>query len=264
MHPRIPSPIWPALQEYLSAMDQKIPGLLSAFYVEGSIALGGFNEQFSDIDFLAILKRYPSATELVAMQNIHKIVGRNYPRWPISGSYIQQSALSNGQVDAIICYEGKLTPRGRFDWNWVDGWTVKNHGIAVIGPEPQTLPVNVDWNQLTKSMKENLNTYWAGWTRRPYCLSALMLDRGIQWAILGVLRQYFTFRENTITTKVKAGEYALDRLPSRWRPLIKEAIQIREGKKTSVSPVRIMRMTEAVKFLKFIIQACNADAEVIP
>ena len=263
MHPRIPSPIRPTLQEYLAAMDQQIPGLLNAFYVEGSIALGGFNERFSDIDFVGILDHYPNANELAALQNIHKAIGKNYPQWQVSGSYIQQNELSNSKVDAIICFEGKLTPRGRFDWNWVDGWTVKNHGIAVIGPEAQALPVNGDWDRLIESMRENLNTYWAGWTVRPYCLSAMMLDRGIQWAVLGVLRQYFTFRENTITTKVKAGEYALDHVPSRWHSLIKEAIQIREGKKTSVFPVRILRMTEAVRFLKFIIQACNADAEVI-
>jgi hypothetical protein len=54
-------------------------------------------------------------------------------------------------------------------------------------------PVTVNWDILVTEMKENLNTYlW-----------------GIQWAILSVLRQFFTGRENSITTKMKAGKYTL-------------------------------------------------------
>jgi len=87
-------------------------------------------------------------------------------------------------------------------------------GIAIFGSEPHTLPVVVDWDRLILSMRENLNSYWVGWTKRPDCLGALMLDQGIQWAVLGVLRQFFTFRENRITTKGKAGEYALECLPT--------------------------------------------------
>jgi hypothetical protein len=259
MNQRIPESVRPALQEFVSCLNERIPGLTKGLYVEGSIALGGFNENFSDIDFVALLSRRTSAAEFTTLCDIHKAIGREYPRWKISGSYLQPDDRggSESKVDAIICYEGKLTPNGKFDWNWVDGWTVKNHGISVIGPEAQTLPVNVDWNRLILTMRENLNSYWVGWTTRPYCLGAMMLDRGIQWAVLGVLRQFYTFRENTITTKVKAGEYALTCLPSRWHPLIREAIEIREGKQGTIYSPRLVRMTEAVMFLRFVIQTCN-------
>jgi hypothetical protein len=83
-------------------------------------------------------------------------------------------------------------------------------------------------------------------------------DWGIQWTVLGVLRKFYSFRENSITTKVKAGEYALTCLPACWHRLIREAINIREGKETSAYQLRIARTIEAVRFLKFIIQTCNA------
>jgi len=261
MDQRIPEAIRPALQEYIALVDDQTPGLARAFYIEGSVALGGFNENFSDIDFVALLDRGPSAGELAALRDIHKTIGKKYPRWKMSGSYLQpdDSGRIDGKLEAIICCEGKLTPHGSFDWNWVDGWTVKNHGIAIFGSEPHTLPVVVDWDRLILSMRENLNSYWVGWTKRPDCLGALMLDQGIQWAVLGVLRQFFTFRENRITTKGRAGEYALECLPNRCHRLIREALEIREGKKGSAYSLRIVRMTEAVKFLKFIIETCNAD-----
>ena len=89
--------------------------------------------------------------------------------------------------------------------------------------------------------------------------AVMLADWGIQWTVLGVLRQFYSFRENSITTKVKAGEYALTCVPTRWHSLIQEAIDIREGKKGSAYRSRIVRMIEAVRFLKFIIQTCNED-----
>lgn len=261
MNPRIPEQIRPTLQSYTSLVNDRIPGLMKAFYVEGSIALGGFNEHFSDIDFVTLLNRRPTPTEFATLRNIHRAIRKSHPRWKMSGSYLQSDDLGhrNNMVEANSCYEGRLRLRAHFDWNWVAGWTLKNHGIAVIGPDPQTLPVTIDWDQLIKRMRENLNSYWVGWTRRPYGLAALLLDRGIQWAVLGVLRQFYSFRESTITTKTTAGEYALTCVPSQWHRLIQEAIDIREGKKTSAYRLRIVRMMEAVGFIKFIIQTCNAS-----
>jgi hypothetical protein len=261
MDQRIPEHIRPTLQGYISLVNHQVPGLMTAFYVEGSIALGGFNEHFSDIDFVTLLNRQPTPTEFATLRNIHRVIRKDYPQWKMSGSYLQSDDLGrcNDRVDANSCYEGRLRLQGHFDWNSVAGWTLKHHGIAIIGPEPQALPVTIDWERLIKTMRENLNSYWAGWTRRPDALGALLLDRGLQWAVLGVLRQFYSFRENTITTKTKAGEYALTCVPSRWHPLIQDAIDIREGKKASAYQFRIVRMMEAVKFLKFIIQTCNAS-----
>jgi hypothetical protein len=117
----------------------------------------------------------------------------------------------------------------------------------------------VDWNALITQMKENLNSYWAGWARHPARMIMLYSDWGIQWAITGILRQFYTFRENTITTKVKAAEYALGCLPARWHPLIQEAINIRRKNKRSAYRSKLFRAWEAIHFLKFIIQTCNAN-----
>jgi hypothetical protein len=108
-------------------------------------------------------------------------------------------------------------------------------------------------------MRENLNSYWASWTKRPGRILALYSDWGIQWAVLGVLRQFYTFNERSITTKIRAGQYALGCLPGRWHKLIREAIDIRHGKKESAYRLRISRMIEAVIFLKYIIQLCNTS-----
>lgn len=67
------------------------------------------------------------------------------------------------------------------------------------------------------------------------------------------------FKENSITTKVRAARYALGCLPIRWHKLIREAINIRERKKELAYQFKVSRMIEAVNFLKYIIHVCNAS-----
>jgi len=82
----------------------------------------------------------------------------------------------------------------------------------------------------------------------------MLSDWGIQWTVLGVLRQYYTFRENSITTKLGAAEYALASLPRIWHPLVQEAIDIRASEERLHYRSRLVRMMDAVKLIKYIIQ----------
>jgi hypothetical protein len=211
MDRRIPKPIQPALQHYLTLMDQQLPDLLHAFYVEGSIALGGFNERFSDIDFIATLHYQMTAAEIDTVRRIHQTVTRNYPRWKLEGRYLPAHTFdqsSHRNEPHPHYHDGVLHLNGHFELNSVEGWILKNHGIALLGPTPQELSFTVEWAALIKAY---------------------------------------------------AGEYALTCLPARWHPLIQEALRIRAGQKRSTYSFRPTRTIEAISFLKFIIQACNAN-----
>lgn len=249
MNQSIPEIIRPLLDEYLALTGQQLPTLLSAFYLEGSIALGGFNERLSDIDFIAILHREPTPAETETLRNIHAQIEKRWPRGKMSGSYLGADYVSH-----LHYHDGVLTRGGPFAVHSVEGWILKNHGITLLGVAPES--ISVDWDIIIKEMKHNLNTYWASWTRRPDRILVLLSDWGVQWAVLGVLRQFYSFREGSIVTKTQAGNYALTCLPSEWHPLIREAIQIREEGKRSGYFGRIGRMIHTVDFLKFVIESC--------
>ena len=150
-------------------------------------------------------------------------------------------------------HDGAFQPAARGGINWVTWWELKHYGIPVLGPGPRNLPFTVDWDLLLAEMRDNLNSYWRSWTKRPGRILLLYSNWGIQWAVLGILRQFYSFRENSITTKVRSGEYALGCLPAQWHPLIQEAIGIRQGNKQSSYRFRFVRMLLADHFLKYII-----------
>jgi hypothetical protein len=261
LNQRIPKSIHATLENYLSLVNGQLPDLISAFYVVGSIALDGFNERFSDIDFVAVLNRRATSTDIENLYHIHRVIDKNYPRWKMSGSYLQADDLGhfNDEVEPHpFCGDGVLRPTGHFELNSVTWWILKKHSISLMGSEPQELSFTVDWNRLINKMRENLNTFWVSYTKRPNRIITTLSDWGVQWTVLGVLRQFYTFRENTITTKEKAGTYALNCVPTRWHRLIREAINIREGKKPSAYRLRSARTIEVVGFVRYIIQTCNA------
>ncbi|RPJ26793.1 MAG: nucleotidyltransferase domain-containing protein [Chloroflexi bacterium] len=262
MNPRVPEPVGPILEDYISFVNKRLPGQINAFYLVGSIALDEFNEQFSDIDFVAVLNQTATSKEFEELRNIHRAIARNHPKWEMSGSYILPCDL--GKLDDEIephphYHDGVLHSNTSSDLNLVTWWELKNRGIAIVGETPHDLPFTVNWDLLLAKMRENLNSYWAGWANQPNRILRIYSDWGIQWTVTGVLRQFYTFSENSITTKVRAAQYALGCLPIRWHKLIQEAINIREGKKESAYRFRVLRMLEAINFLKYIIQVCNSS-----
>jgi hypothetical protein len=261
MHPRIPEPVQPVLQEYLLGMEEHLPGLLAGFYIHGSLALKAFNLYSSDIDFITVVSRRCTASDVECLRRIHAEVAQQYPRWPLQGSYLKWDDL--GQFEGVIppsphLHDGVLTPDGCREIDAVTWWVLKNRGIALVGPEPQDLAFTVDWEALLTRMHENLNTYWKNFTCKPARMAWLLTDFGVQWAVLGVLRLYYTFREEDITSKTGAGKYALAHLPGRWHRLIREAIQIREHTGASTYRFRIRRAVEAWAFLRYVIRLGNS------
>jgi len=233
---------------------------MQAFHVVGSIALHEFNERFSDIDFIIILERPVSKIDLDSLRAIHKTIEKDFPKSKLSGSYIQANdpgRFEHEMQPHPYYQDGILYEQGYFEINSITWWVLKNHGLAIRGMVATELPFTVDWDLLVTKTKENLNSYWKSWTTRPDALFALLSDWGIQWTVLGVLRQFYTLRENSITTKLRAAEYALTCVPQRWHPLIREAMEIRESRRKQQYRSRIVRMVDTVKFLKYIIQTSN-------
>lgn len=265
MDTRIPTPIRDILRDYMDLLAHELPGLVTGLYLHGSIALDAFNEHQSDIDFIALLSRRATATDIETLRAVHKTLASKYSRWALEGSYLQWHEL--GQLEESVApapthHDGKLDGDATFDVNSVTWWVLKYHGIALIGPQPQGLDFEVDWQLLISAMHENLNRYWASYTRKPKRIAWLLSNFGIEWTVLGVLRQYYSFVAHDIISKTGAGEYALTHLPTKWHRLIREALQIRNQLPAtphkSLYNSKVARAADAYNFLRYIIDYCNS------
>lgn len=259
---RVPPALQPILATYLALTNQAIPGLLEGFYLHGSVALGAFTPGKSDVDFIAVTSRRCSAADIQALQIVHQTVAQQHPKIPLEGGYLRWGDL--GGTEATIpphahIHDGVVYASGHHDINDVTWWVLKHHGIAILGLPPAELEIPVDWDALIGAMYENVNSYWARFTTDPRRILWLYADFGVEWTVLGTLRQFYSFRESDITSKIGAGRYALQHLTRRWHRLIEEVIAIREGKAGSAYRSRLARAVDAYRFLRVVIAACKKE-----
>lgn len=260
MSVELPPDVQAVLNKYLGALENKLPGLVTGLYLHGSIALGAFDPHYSDVDFLAFMSHRCTQSDLKSLTEIHQIVVAEYPRPALEGCYLQWQELGLAEEDIATYpyyYEGQLRSNGYGEVNAITWWLIKNQGIVLLGPNPQEMAFEVSGDRLISYTLPNLNTYWAAFLTQPRRISWLLFDGGIQWVILGVLRQYYTLREQQIISKVAAGLDALDNLPPNWHRIVMEAVNIRQRVGSSLYQNRVGRAIDAGRFLRFIITDCN-------
>lgn len=248
---------------HIALLEAALPGRLEAYYVTGSAALGDFVAGKSDTDFAAVLAGRISPGDVEALGRVYRAVSAGRMLAPLDGRFLPSGGLARGGA-GLPCHRfnaGKYLGPELFRTSSPDGWMLKKYGVPALPGGPEGLPFEVDWGALLDGMKENLNTYWRKWAedcRKPWRLKAaglLARPAATEWAVLGISRLYYTFRERDVVSKAGAGAYALGALPERWHGIIREALRIRGGEPLRVPAVR--RRNGALDFLEYMIRECN-------
>ena len=160
---RVPPSIRPGLAQYLDALAGRAPGLLSAFYLAGSIGLDAFDVRQSDVDFVAILDRRATAADLDILRAVHRDVARAYPGCKLEGGYMQAADLGRFPPEVAPYpgyHDGRLEPAAYHELSPVTWWLLKRHVVVVFGAHPAALPFSAGWDAVRRYMLANLNTYW--------------------------------------------------------------------------------------------------------
>jgi len=85
-------------------------------------------------------------------------------------------------------------------------------------------------------------------------------DEGtIEYAVLNAARVLYTMDCPGRATREKAGNYALEVLPERWHPIVREALRIRRRafQEPSLYATMEERMQEAKRFARFMKEYCG-------
>src|SRR5215467_13250655 len=76
------------------------------------------------------------------------------------------------------------------------------------------------------------------------------IDKYSAWAILNLCKLIYNFQLGKLdVSKYDAGTWASKNLPSKWKPLVKGALRVMEGRETPKD--RSLLKREARSFLKF-------------
>ena len=237
---RIPNHPYPELREVLEIFVSKIKSELAenlvGVYLVGSLASGDFDLD-SDMDFLVVTKRELTETNMRHLQDIQKKVYGldHYPAKHLEGSYISINDLNDwstaGEKKLYYFDHGSTT----FEWsihdnNWHVRWVLRERGITLIGPEPETLLQPIPLDELFKEMKTSMRQILEAFTdalNQP--LNFWNSQFGQSFVVLTYCRILHTLNTGTVQSKKAGTKWAKQYVAPQWIKLVDQAWRDREG-----------------------------------
>jgi predicted nucleotidyltransferase len=219
------------LTELLAGVQRVFGGHLVGMYLDGSLANGDFDEA-SDIDFVVVSDEEITGDQFAALYALHEQIAAGVSPWAIQleGSYLSQHAVRRYNP-AYIRYpnlergEGERLKWALHDESWVTHrYILRNRGITVLGPLPQTLidPITPD------DLQQGMAVVLQGWATQLLKESTPMASPGYQaYIVLSLCRIFYTLRHGDVVSKAVAAQWAIEQLDARWIGLIKHALRTR-------------------------------------
>ncbi len=231
-HPTPDAGVNAVLRAFLAEVQKILASQFTGLYLHGSLALGDFDPQTSDIDFLVVtVDELPDAV-LPALEAMHVRLAAGDSKWgsELEGSYIPQPALR--RYDPAHACHPHIERGGRLraeqhDTDWVvQRHVLREHGVVVAGPALHTLIDPVAPDELRLAVLELLHGWWAPMLRD----SARLHHAGYQaYAVLTMCRVLYTLRHGTVVSKPVAAQWAKATLDRRWPAIIERALAWRPG-----------------------------------
>jgi predicted nucleotidyltransferase len=237
---RIPSQPYPELREVLDLFAGEVAAELKenlvGIYLVGSIATGDFDLD-SDVDFLVVTGTELTEADIDRLQEIQVRVHRIgcYPAQHLEGSYISLRDLNDpgtvGQKELYYFDNGSTTwERATHDNQWHVRWILRERGIPLVGPRPETILQAVPLDKLIDEVKtrliESRDIFQAG-IDRPlnFCNSRF----GQSFFVLTTCRMLHTIATGTVQSKKAGAAWAQQFVDPAWKGLIEAAWKEREG-----------------------------------
>src|SRR5262245_61242497 len=222
-HPEVNS----VLAEVLAKARRILGDQFVGMYLDGSLAMGGFDPDKSDLDFVVVTETDVSAESFIALEAMHVRVAGGASKWSreLEGSYISRHALRHDRRPGAhpqIERGGSLTLEQPESGYWpIHRHVLREHGVALAGPSPRTLIDPVGPEELREAVRGILREWW-----KPMLVDGPRLRNGFYrcYAVLTMSRMLYTICHGSIATKPATARWAQEALPNRWTPLIQRAL----------------------------------------
>lgn len=239
------------IEELLAGIRDALGDSFVGAYLCGSLALGAFDPDTSDVDILIVTEKPLSDAEFGAVRALHKGISPddNQYRVPYDVTYIDRSTVRRFDSDQrhVKVGHGEPLHRGDHRPNWVlERWMVRERGVTLLGPNPKLLIDPVSSHEICEAaigeLRRRLQHWLDGtWPRRE------LLHRSAQgFEIETACRALHTHETGELSSKDQATAWALERLPAKWRPLIAWSRQHRKDRTPDDG-----RIDEVIRFVRW-------------
>jgi hypothetical protein len=204
-----------------------LPSKFYGLYLYNSVAMGNFEPQYSDVDFIVILKSKLTNEEITNLKTLHEKLGIDYKYGSkLDGMYLQYNMLGkmNDEIEKYpYVKDAVLYEAGYFDINYVTWWSLKEYEMAIESPSIKNELLDISFAKVIQTMKYNLNEYWASKLETTEIFND---DMWVEFAVVTLSRIVYTLEDKEIKSKSESCLYIVSKYP-KWRKLIEETLAIR-------------------------------------
>jgi len=256
-----PTP-YPDVNEVLNGLLSEVQGVLAerfvGMYLYGSLALGDFVSERSDIDFLVVTDDELSDDLVSALCVMHERIAADDSRWSreLEGSYIPKASLRRynpAQARHPHIDRGGTLLVEQHDSDWViQCHVLREWGVTLAGPPPHTLIDPISPDDLRGALVALMRGWWGPMRHDPFWLR----HSGYQaYAVLTMCRVLYTIQHGAIVSKSVAARWAQEALQEaladRWKPLIERALAWPQGRRGADD------VAETVELINHVLERCE-------
>jgi len=214
------------LRDFLACIQAISGACFLGMYLDGSLALGDFDPHSSDIDFVVVTDAALSDDLFVALRDMHARFDASDSPWAreVEAIYISRDALRRYDPNNTLCpriERGETLVMEHLDSGWViHCYILREHGMAVAGPDPRPLIDRVDPQDLRRAMAAIAES----WLEPARHDRAALRRRGTQTYMVKTLcRMLYTLDSGAVVSKPVAARWARNISDGRWAALIERA-----------------------------------------
>lgn len=241
---------YPAIDSLLIDLHTRLQAVLATSYaglaLHGSLALGDFSPETSDIDLLVITAKSLDLERVRALRRMHRALAEAHLRWAqeLEVSYLPLFALrrhdpAHPAFPRLARGSPLVVEPHHSDWI-IQRHILREHGIVVFGPQLRGLIDPVEEAALQTAVLE-IRWWWEEQVADPHLL---VQDAYQAFAVLSMCRMLATLQKGDILTKPQAARWAQAKVARPWADLIEAALIWRPGQPMA-------RLDEAIAFIRF-------------
>ncbi len=197
-------------------------------YLYGSLALGDFDPDTSDLDWIVVTQEEVTAAQFNALQEMHTAFDQGDSPWAgrIEAAYIPLEAV-NQPVSGVYPQVEKGT--GLFVAPLEPGWafqrlTLREHGVVVAGPDPHLLIDPVPRADMRQSAAVILGEWLEGSRLDPSWIAWARQGSNLSFVVLTLCRLMYSLETGSVASKPAAARWVLENSDGRWSRVIKKAL----------------------------------------
>ena len=265
---KVPDHPYPELPNVLSIFVDEVSAVLRenlvGIYLMGSLASGDFDLD-SDVDFLVVTNMDLTEADMKLLQDIQiKIHGIDcYPAKHLEGSYISIGDLNDwsivGKKKLYYFDNGSTTfELSTHDNQWHVRWILRERGISLVGPKPETIVQPIPQKELSNEIKTTMlqvKAIFEDEIDRP--LNFFNSRFGQSFTVLTYCRMLHTLHTGTVQSKKAGMQWAKGFVHPKWVKMIDQAWKEREGVRFGAKinqSAELAYLYETLDFIKYAIQ----------